>query len=229
MEKEEIQIAGRTCWIYKAEQPDFLLIQPVDSHDLEVMDKEVAAIESLTTKHFVLVAFEVKDWQSELTPWAAPAVFGKIPFGDGAGSTLSFITDVLMPALQKRQACVAETMKCLLGGYSLAGLFALWSCYQTEMFQGIAAVSPSVWFPDWVNYAENHTPKAPFVYLSLGDKEERAKNPVMAKVGDCIRRQHELLVTQGISTILEWNNGNHFQNSDGRTAKGFAWLMNQAQ
>ena len=114
MEKEEIQIAGRTCWIYKAEQPDFLLIQPVDSHDLEVMDKEVTAIESLTTKHFVLVAFEVKDWQSELTPWAAPAVFGKIPFGDGAGSTLSFIIDVLMPALQKRQACGAETMKCLL-------------------------------------------------------------------------------------------------------------------
>ena len=104
MEKEEIQIAGRTCWIYKAEQPDFLL----------------AAIESLTTKHFVLVAFEVKDWQSELTPWAAPAVFGKIPFGDGAGSTLSFIIDVLMPALQKRQACDAETMKCLLGGYSYA-------------------------------------------------------------------------------------------------------------
>ncbi len=44
MEKEEIQIAGRTCWIYKAEQPDFLLIQPVDSHDLEVMDKEVNRI-----------------------------------------------------------------------------------------------------------------------------------------------------------------------------------------
>ena len=229
MRKEEILVAGRTCWIYKTDSPEFLLIQPVDDHDMEVMDKEVAAIESQAKKPFVLVAFKVKDWQSELTPWAAPAVFGKIPFGDGAESTLPFIIDELMPALQKRHACGAETMKCLLGGYSLAGLFALWSYYQTQMFQGVAAVSPSVWFPDWVNYAENHTPKAPFVYLSLGDKEERAKNPVMAKVGDCIRKQHELLVTQGIRTILEWNNGNHFQNPDGRTAKGFAWLMNQAQ
>ena len=65
------------------------------------------------------------------------------------------------------------------------------------------------------------------VYLSLGDKEEKARNPVMAQVGDCIRKQYELLVGQGVNTILEWNKGNHFQHTGERTAKGFAWLLNQ--
>ena len=120
-------------------------------------------------------------------------------------------------------------MKCLIGGYSLAGFFALWASYQTLMFNGVAAVSPSVWYPDWMNYVETHKPMTSSVYLSLGDREERTRNPVMARVGECIRKQHELLATQGINTILEWNKGNHFQHTDERTANGFAWLINHIQ
>ena len=30
------------------------------------------------------------------------------------------------------------------------------------------------------------------IYLSLGDKEEKAKNPVMAQVANVIRKQHIL-------------------------------------
>ena len=226
MKKETIQIEDRRCVIYMAGQPERLLIQPIDDHDLEVLDNEVAIMKGLTQKSFIMVAFEIIDWQRELTPWAAPAVFGKVPFSDGAEQILSFVKDVLLPELQKRQIYDADTMKCLIGGYSLAGFFALWSCYQTPMFQGVAAVSPSLWYPDWMSYAENHKPLASFVYLSLGDKEERTKNPVMARVGECVRRQNELLAAQDINTILEWNQGNHFQHTDERTAKGFAWLMN---
>lgn len=212
---------------YMADQPELLLVQPVDYNDMEVLDNEVAIIESQTMKPFSLVTFEVKDWFGELTPWPAPAVFGNIPFGDGAENTLSFITDVLLPELRKRQIYDEETMKSLIGGYSLAGFFALWACYQSQMFHSVAAVSPSVWYPDWIRYAENHKPMSSSVYLSLGDKEEKARNPVMAQVGDCIRRQHEMLVDQGVNTILEWNKGNHFQHTGERTAKGFAWLLNQ--
>lgn len=229
MKKETVQIEDRKCVVYMAGQPKLLLIQPIDDHDLEVLDNEVAIIESRTINPFVLVAFEIKDWQRELTPWSAPAVFEYTPFGDGAENTLSFIINKLLSELQTRQIYDANTMKCLIGGYSLAGLFALWACYQTPMFHGIAAVSPSVWYPDWMSYAKSHKALTPSVYLSLGDKEEKTKNHVMERVGECIRRQRELLVTQGINTILEWNKGNHFQHADERTAKGFAWLMNQIQ
>ena len=98
---------------------------------------------------------------------------------------------------------------------------------QTDRFAAVAAVSPSVWFPEWIEYAETHSPLVRKIYLSLGDKEEKTKNPLMAQVGKCICRQEELLAAQGINTILEWNPGNHFQHTDERIAKGFAWLINQ--
>ena len=162
----------------------------------------------------------IKDWNQELTPWAAPPVFGKVPFGNGAGKTLGFITNQLLPEVQE------NIPHLILGGYSLAGLFALWAGYQTDRFEGIAAASPSVWYPQWIDYASENKPLAKSVYLSLGDKEEKAKNPVMAQVGNAIRKQHELLTEQKINTILEWNAGNHFVDSDKRMAKGFAWLIN---
>ena len=227
MKKETVPIADRSCTLYTSEKPECLLIQPIDAHDLQVLDNEVAVIQSLTSRPFMLVGFEIRDWQSELTPWMAPAVFGKIPFGGGAAATLSFIKDVLIPRLEQMQLFDKDRMQCVLGGYSLAGFFALWTGYQTEMFDGIAAVSPSVWFPRWMEYAESNRPLAASVYLSLGDKEEKTKNPLMAQVGNCIRKQRDLLTAQGVNTTLVWNSGNHFQLSDVRTAKGFAWIMNQ--
>ena len=119
MKKETIQIADRTCTIYKSEHPEYLLIQPIDEHDLELLDNEVAVIQSQTNKPFTLVAFEIKDWQSELTPWTAAAVFGRVPFGDGAVATLSFIKDIFIPHLQQIQLFDKNKMKCVLGAATL--------------------------------------------------------------------------------------------------------------
>lgn len=74
---------------------------------------------------------------------------------------------------------------------------------------------------------KKNMPQTSSVYLSLGDKEEKARNPVMAAVGDRIREAYDLLQRQGINTILEWNQGNHFRDADIRTAKAFAWAMEQ--
>ena len=220
MTKNEISISRRSCFLYQDEAATHLLIQPIDEHDLEVLDQEVKAIKELSDKPFSLVAFMIKDWNQELTPWAAPPVFGKTPFGDGAEMTLELIKNQLLPEVQE------NIPHLILGGYSLAGLFALWAGYQTDLFEGIAAASPSVWYPQWIDYASENKPLAKSVYLSLGDKEEKAKNPVMAQVGNAIRKQHELLTKQEVNTILEWNAGNHFVDSDKRMAKGFAWAIN---
>ena len=218
-ERQETIVSGRACFLYQDAEATHLLIQPIDEHDLEVLDQEVEAIKELSDKPFSLVAFMINDWNQELTPWATPPVFGKTPFGDGAEKTLEFITNQLLPEVQE------NIPRLILGGYSLAGLFALWAGYQTDRFEGIAAASPSVWYPQWIDFASENKPLAKSVYLSLGDKEEKAKNPVMAQVGNAIRKQHELLSAQKVNTILEWNAGNHFVDSDKRMAKGFAWLM----
>ena len=66
------------------------------------------------------------------------------------------------------------------------------------------------------------------VYLSLGDKEEKVRNPVMAAVGERIREAYDLLEERKIDVRLEWNRGNHFKDADLRTAKAFASVMNSA-
>ena len=84
------------------------------------------------------------------------------------------------------------------------------SAYQTDVFKGVAAASPSMWFPGFSDYMKEQDIKAKTVYLSLGDKEERTRNPVMATVADKIREAYRYLKTKGGTCTLEWNPGNHF-------------------
>ena len=218
------QIGSKTCYIYDCGSADVLLIQPVDDHDIEVLDSEVEEIQRLASTGFTLAAFRVDDWNADLSPWEAPPVFGSESFGGGAEETLKYVTDQLIPALT-----ADKEVRIYIGGYSLAGFFALWAVYQTDMFSGSAAASPSVWFPGWIGYAEGNAIRTGKVYLSLGDKEEKTRNPVMKTVGDNIRRQLELLQEDANceKCILEMNQGNHFKEPDIRTAKGFAWLLNE--
>ena len=195
-----------------------VLLQMADDHDLELLEREVSRIQELTGEQaFCLKAFRVNSWNRDLSPWQAPAVFGKEDFGSGAAETLEY--------LLRETAGISRTKKVFLGGYSLAGLFALWAGCQTDRFDGIAAASPSVWFPGFLDYMKKQEIRARAVYLSLGDKEERTRNAVMAAVGDKIREAHDLLRSAGVDCTLEWNQGNHFRDPELRTAKAFAWLM----
>ena len=195
-----------------------VLIQMVDDHDLEVIESEYRHIRTLAPKKdFCLLTLKVNDWNKDLSPWTAPPVFGNEPFGDGAFSTLSNLLGE-----------VPDDADLYIGGYSLSGLFALWASFNCSVFRGVAAVSPSVWFPGFVDYTKANTPQTGAVYLSLGDKEEKTRNSVMATVGTSIRQLHDIFTEKEIPCILEWNEGNHFYQPDVRMARGFAWLLNQA-
>lgn len=171
------------------------------------------------------LAVPVEDWNRELSPWEAPPVFGREPFGDGAEETLSRLLSDVLPAFS--EAYPLENRRFLLAGYSLAGLFALWAAYQTDAFAGIAAVSPSVWFPGWTEYAETHPIRCPLVYLSLGDQEAKTRNARLATVETAIREQYERLKAADVNCTLEFNPGNHFTDCGRRVDKGVAWLEEQ--
>lgn len=228
MKKNEMMICGKKCILYLNEDTEYILIQPVDENDISVLDNEVKHIEENTDRNFSLVAFKIEDWNSELTPWEMPLLRGKGNFGDGATRTLEFIKNELIPALSEYTNTENKEIKYILGGYSLAGLFSLWSGYQTDIFEGIAAVSPSVWYKKWIEYVETEKTLSEKIYLSLGDTEEKTKHQILSKIGDNIRKQHEILENSGnVKTVLEWNEGNHFKNPDIRAAKGFLWVMNK--
>ena len=222
--KENFVIDNKSCIGYITDTAIYLLIQPVDEHDIEVLDNEVEEILNNTDKHFSLIAFKIEDWNNELSPWEAPPAFGKKSFGSGAKDTLEFIESRLIPPVKEKYD-YSDDVKVILGGYSLAGLFSLWSAYKSKTFSGIAAASPSVWFNGWDEFMNNNTPLSNTIYLSLGDTEEKTKNKVMSAVGDNIRKQEELLKNDNMNTILEWNKGGHFSNSDIRVAKAFTWCI----
>ena len=201
-----------------------VLIQMVDSHDLEVIESEYHHIKEMCSEDFLLACCKVEDWNRDLSPWGAAPVFGKEPFGGKAKDTLDHILNTLIPEINKED--ISSERRYYIGGYSLAGLFALWAAYQKDVFCGVAAASPSIWFPGFLEYMKTNELHTKQVYLSLGDKEEKAKNPVMASVGDCIRDAYAHLQSlPDINVTLEWNEGNHFKDSDLRTAKAFAWLL----
>jgi predicted alpha/beta superfamily hydrolase len=221
---EERMIGGRRCFLYGEVDAKDLLIQPSGTHEERLSDKEVQAIcERAPGRAFRMLTFSVEDWNRDLSPWKAPPVFGREAFGSGAAETLAWIEKELLPALESDPG---PFDRAFLGGYSLAGLFALWAAYRTDRFSGVAAVSPSVWFPGWLEYAAENSCRCPAVYLSLGDREEKTRNRTMAIVGEAIRRQEELLDGR-VDCILEWNPGNHFAEPDIRMAKGFAWLLDR--
>ena len=192
-----------------------VLIQPVDNHDLEEIETEINELKKLVKTDFQLIAVKVNRWQHDLSPWKSSAVFGREDFGDGAENMLRFILD----------QCIDCSKTYYIGGYSLAGLFALWAVYKTDIFAGAAAASPSIWFPGFLQFMQENDIKTNTVYLSLGDREEKTRNPIMTTVGACIREGDELLEKQGVQTVLEWNQGNHFKDAGIRTAKAFAWVM----
>lgn len=225
MSAQTMQIGNRPCRIYGTDCAEYLLLQMTGEHELQSMDHEVTAI-AQSSQNFLLAAVPVKSWNYELSPWEAPAVWGKQGFGGKAADTLHFLTEQVISTL-KKQFALPENVKIILGGYSLAGLFALWASTQTHLFYGIAAASPSVWFPGWMEFEQRHPIQAQRVYLSLGDKEDRTKNAVMAAVGDNIRALHSQLTVRGADCTLEWNSGGHFKNADLRTAKAFRWAMEE--
>ena len=222
--KENFVIDNKLCIGYITDAVKYLLIQPVDEHDIEVLDNEVVEIQKNTDKQFSLIAFKIEDWNNELSPWEAPPAFGKKSFGSGAKDTLEFIESILIPTIKEKYN-LDDDIKLILGGYSLAGLFSLLSAYKSNTLSGIAAASPSVWFSGWEEFMINNTPLSSTIYLSLGDTEEKTKNKVMSAVGDNIRKQEELLKNDNINTILEWNKGGHFSDSDLRVAKAFTWCI----
>ena len=227
MTAQTMRIGSRPCRIYGEAHAEYRLLQMTGEHELQSMDHEVAMI-AQSSRNFLFAAIPVESLNDALSPWEAPAVWEKQGFGGKAADTLCFLTGQVIPTL-KQQFRLPENVKIILGGYSLAGLFALWASTQTDLFYGVAAASPSVWFPGWMEFEQQHPIQAQRVYLSLGNKEEHTKNAVMAAVGDNIRTLHSRLAERGTDCTFEWNSGGHFKDADLRTARAFRWVMEESR
>ena len=219
----EHSIANRPCRLFGSEMPDCLLVQPSARHENASLASEIAQLEALAPCSFLLVTIELGDWTIDLMPWWDGNISRDPEAGKHGQETLDYILQDLLPELEHRYG----PRPVILGGYSLAGLFALWASCRTDRFQAVAAASPSVWIHGWIPYARKNRPMAKAVYLSLGDREEHVKNQAIARVGDNLRAYYELLRTHldPEHCTLVWEEGGHFNDDAGRLARAFAYSV----
>ena len=114
MTAQTMQIGNRPCRIYGEAHAEYLLLQMTGEHELQSMESEVTAI-AQSAHHFLFAAIPVESWNDALSPWEAPAVWGKQGFGGKAADTLSFLTEQVIPTL-KQQFRLPEDIKIILGG-----------------------------------------------------------------------------------------------------------------
>ena len=210
--------------VYENPSAQICILQLQGEHERKLIESELDILKSrVAASEFCLLTIRVDDWERELSPWEAPSPFGDGTFGSGANHKLCEILNEIIPDFEKRHP--NPDRKYYLTGYSLAGLFSLWAAYECDKFEAVAAVSPSVWYPDWSEFISKNQCKAKKVYLSLGNKESMTRNKTVSVVKENIMLQHETLEMAKIKTVLEWNEGNHFANVAERMSNGIIWLL----
>lgn len=190
--------------------------------------KVFEAAQDASCPPFTLVAISDLDWNHDMVPWDSPPAFKNAdPCIGGADDYLRLLTEEIIPTAEKKITGVP----CWRGiaGYSLAGLFALYSIYQTDLFSRVGSMSGSLWFPGMKEYIFAHELKRrpDCMYFSLGDKESKTRNTVLQSVQKNTEEIHAFYQSKGIDTVFQLNSGNHYNHAAERTAAGIVWMLNR--
>lgn len=181
---------------------------------------------ALKARPFTLAAISSLNWNDDMTPWAIPPLYKNgYPCLGKADQYLELLTSKIVPdVLEKLNAKPAYIA---LAGYSLGGLFALYASYKSNIFSKIASASPSLWFPNFVDFAEktDFVKKPDAIYLSLGNTEAKTRNKILATVQENTEKLAAFYKSRNIPLLFEMNKGNHFTDGEKRMAKGIKWIL----
>ena len=187
---------------------------------------------SINSKEYILVSVTNLDWNNDLSPWFATKINknGTDFLGNG-DEYLNILLNKIIPLIETYiKSDLNISIKYYgIAGYSLAGLFAVYAGYKTNMFSKIASASGSFWFPKFIEFARENSisGKIDKIYFSLGDKESKVRNQILAKVEDNTIELERIYKEKGINTIYEVNSGNHFTDGSMRMAKGIKWILGE--
>ena len=227
MNKKSITINNKMVDIYLSSKNDNLPVIVLNSY---LRDGEKIYDECLkdNISDFVLVCISNLDWNNDLTPWKSFPLFKEDSEYLGNGDRyIKELENIILPKINKYLESINKKVSYYaLAGYSLAGLFALYSGYNTNLFAKIICVSSSFWYPNFLEYIlenkiNNSVNK---IYFSLGKKEKESKNKILCKVEDNTKKIYEHLKND-ITVIYEENRGGHFNNSEERIVKGIKWIL----
>ena len=219
-------ITGKTIFVFpsfEAEAP-IIYLNTFSGEGRKVFEAAQAA----GCPPFTLVAISDLDWNHDMVPWDSPPAFkSAAPFTGGADDYLRLLTEEIIPTAERGLPGKPQWRGIV--GYSLAGLFALYAVYRTDLFSRVGSMSGSLWFPGMKEYILFHEPKRrpDCMYLSLGDKESKTRNPILRSVRQNTEEIRAFYQAKGIDTAFQLNPGNHYEHAAERTAAGIAWLLSR--
>ena len=184
----------------------------------------------INCRNYILVAISNLNWNDDLTPWFAPKLNNSDKdFMGKADEYIRVLIDDIIPQV-KRHIIDELNIKISyysIAGYSLAGLFALYCAYKTDLFKKVASASGSFWYPRFFEFIRENKISSSVckIYFSLGNKECKTKNEVMSTVEANTIKIEKIYKEAGINTCYEENEGNHFKNVNLRLAKGIKWIL----
>ena len=224
LNKEKFNIRNKEIALYKSTDKNApLIVFNTFEGDGEDVYKE---LQNMGCTSINLLVVGNIDWNHDMSPWYMPSIYSKEKsFSGGADEYMKLLIDEILPKAKELIEGVPKFTG--IAGYSLAGLFAVYAMYKTDVFDRVASMSGSLWFYDFIDYCKrNDCRKLPDkIYFSLGDKEANTRNPVLKTVQDKTIELSEYFKNLGSEVIFELNPGNHFTDTILRSAKGIKAIL----
>lgn len=227
---KELKIESKVIDVYSREEASkelpVVILNTYGNEGKEVFNKCI----ELGCENFLLVSISNLDWNNDMSPWFALKLneHGEDFLGK-ADKYIEVLVNNIIPSVEKYLKHDLKISVKYYGivGYSLAGLFAVYSGYKTEMFGRIASASGSFWFPKFIDFVKENkiSSNVEKIYFSLGNKESKVRNEIMKTVEGNTKEIERIYNSQGIKTIYEENQGNHFKDGTLRMAKGIKWIL----
>lgn len=226
--EQTAEIAGQTISIHSSGNTLVSYDPVVYLHSLKGNGSEVwEQCQSLHCPPFTLISILTPNWNDSLTPWRCEGLFAEDkPFGGSAQQHLAQLETIV--AQTEQHLGITPQHRCI-AGYSLAGLFATWTLFNTTLFDALASASGSLWYPNFSEYVSTNTfAKKPLcAYFSLGSKEAKTPSRLLRTVAQGTKSVVSSFQEKGVATFFESNPGNHFKEPDLRMAKGICWMLRQ--
>ena len=224
MNKEKFNMYNKEITLYKSTDKNApLIVFNTFEGDSEGVYKE---LQNMGCSFINLLVVGNIDWNHDMSPWYMPSIYSKEKsFSGGADGYLKLLIDEILP--KAKELIEGEPEFTGIAGYSLAGLFAVYTMYKTDVFDRVACMSGSLWFSDFIEYCKrNEYKRLPDkIYFSLGDKEANTRNPVLKTVQDKTIELSEYFKSLETEVIFELNPGNHFTYTIPRSAKGIKAIL----
>lgn len=167
----------------------------------------------------------ISDWDNTLTPWPAKGLYRNgEDFKGEAPEFLQKLLDELIPAIEQKEGLTPSHRA--IAGYSLAGLFAMYAFVNCDTFECAASMSGSFWYEGWADYITSLKldKRGCGAFVTLGDKERKAKNKLMRTVQENTDITICALESWGVKVEHHLVPGGHFDNIYQRVGDGISAL-----